>query len=102
MLIQLGYQFGIAPPNRCSKPFGHCSHGDSEKEPFVAAHNIILAHAAALKLYKTKYQVRHNQALVKYFRTFELGIQYSIFITVFRKSKEGRLALFQRLYGLSL
>lgn len=67
MLIQLGYQFGVAPPNRCSKPFGDCSHGDSEKEPFVAAHNIILAHAAALRLYKTKYQVRHNHALINIF-----------------------------------
>ncbi|KAF3969682.1 hypothetical protein CMV_006543 [Castanea mollissima] len=28
----------------------------SEREPFVAAHNIILAHAAAVQIYRTKYQ----------------------------------------------
>ncbi|CDP04371.1 unnamed protein product [Coffea canephora] len=35
---------------------GNCSNGDSEKEPFIAAHNIILAHAAPVKIYKAKYQ----------------------------------------------
>jgi beta-glucosidase/6-phospho-beta-glucosidase/beta-galactosidase len=33
------------------------AHGDSETEPFVAAHNIILAHAAAVQVYRAKYQV---------------------------------------------
>lgn len=56
MMVMLGYLSGIAPPNRCSEPFGQCNEGDSDKEPFIAAHNIILAHAAAAKLYKTKYQ----------------------------------------------
>lgn len=54
--VILGYRNGVFPPNRCSKPFGDCAEGDSEKEPFIAAHNIILAHAAAVKVYKTKYQ----------------------------------------------
>lgn len=62
MLVIFGYRTGDFPPNRCSKPFGDCAEGDSEKEPFIAAHNIILAHAAAVKVYKTKYQVgsKHN------------------------------------------
>ncbi|KAE8673467.1 Beta-glucosidase 45 [Hibiscus syriacus] len=41
---------------RCSRPFGNCTSGDSEKEPFIAAHNIILAHMAAVHIYRTKYQ----------------------------------------------
>lgn len=52
-----GYRVGEYPPKRCSKPFGNCSHGDSEREPFIAAHNIILAHATAVDIYRTKYQV---------------------------------------------
>lgn len=56
-LITYGYRKGIAPPFRCSKPFGNCSEGDSEKEPYLAVHNIILSHAAAAYIYRTKYQV---------------------------------------------
>ncbi|CAI0468213.1 unnamed protein product, partial [Linum tenue] len=50
------YRSGISPPSRCSGSFGNCSHGDSETEPFIAAHNMILSHAAAVNLYRTKYQ----------------------------------------------
>lgn len=52
-----GYRYGHYPPNRCSIGFGNCSEGDSEKEPFIAAHNIILSHASAVHIYRTKYQV---------------------------------------------
>ncbi|KAJ6767308.1 BETA-GLUCOSIDASE 45 [Salix purpurea] len=51
-----GYRTAEYPPKRCSKPFGNCSHGDSETEPFIVAHNIILAHATAVDIYRTKYQ----------------------------------------------
>ncbi|GAB4830922.1 Beta-glucosidase 47 [Ancistrocladus abbreviatus] len=51
-----GYRYGVYPPGRCSGLFGNCTEGDSEKEPFLAAHNIILAHVAAVDLYRTKYQ----------------------------------------------
>ncbi|CAI0468211.1 unnamed protein product [Linum tenue] len=51
------YRSGISPPSRCSGSFGNCSHGDSETEPFIAAHNMILSHAAAVNLYRTKYQL---------------------------------------------
>lgn len=52
-----GYRQGLGPPSRCSNTFGNCNEGDSEKEPFVVAHNIILSHAIAVDLYRTKYQV---------------------------------------------
>lgn len=53
------YDTGIWPPNRCSYPFGllNCSIGDSTVEPYVAVHNLLLAHASAVELYRTKYQV---------------------------------------------
>ncbi|XP_058227514.1 beta-glucosidase 11-like isoform X2 [Rhododendron vialii] len=53
-----GYDVGFTPPNRCSPPFGvaNCSKGNSSSEPYIAAHNILLAHASAASLYKNKYQ----------------------------------------------
>ncbi|XP_027338207.1 beta-glucosidase 47-like [Abrus precatorius] len=55
--IARGYRTGMWPPSRCSAPFGNCySGGDSEREPFIAASNLLLSHAAAVDLYRTKYQ----------------------------------------------
>jgi len=53
------YDIGIFPPTRCSDPFGvkKCTIGDSSAEPYIAAHNTILAHASVFSLYKEKYQV---------------------------------------------
>ncbi|KAK9267614.1 hypothetical protein L1049_010045 [Liquidambar formosana] len=51
-----GYRSGIYPPSHCSGSFGDCSSGDSERDPFTAAHNMILSHAAAVDIYRTKYQ----------------------------------------------
>ncbi|MCL7043291.1 hypothetical protein MKW94_027559, partial [Papaver nudicaule] len=52
------YNLGIFPPQRCSPPFGaiNCTSGNSTTEPYIAAHNILLAHASAARLYKNKYQ----------------------------------------------
>ena len=52
-----GYDMGIAPPHRCSPPFGNCPKGNSSTEPYIAGHHILLAHASAAKLYREKYQV---------------------------------------------
>ncbi|TKY72136.1 Beta-glucosidase 47 [Spatholobus suberectus] len=52
-----GYRTGEWPPSRCSGSFGNCGYGgDSEREPFIAASNLLLSHAAAVDLYRTKYQ----------------------------------------------
>ncbi|XP_015065693.1 beta-glucosidase 18-like isoform X1 [Solanum pennellii] len=55
-----GYREGTYPPARCSGIFGNCSAGDSEREPFIAAHNMILSHAAAVSIYHTRYQKRQG------------------------------------------
>ncbi|KAL5578889.1 hypothetical protein UlMin_011331 [Ulmus minor] len=60
LLVDITYRSGKYPPCRCSWPFGNCSAGDSEKEPLIAAHNLILSHAAAVSTYKTKYQKEHG------------------------------------------
>ena len=53
----LGYDTGVEAPGRCSPGFGNCTTGNSATEPYIAAHNMLLAHSAAVKIYKTKYQV---------------------------------------------
>ncbi|KAJ0976996.1 hypothetical protein J5N97_012470 [Dioscorea zingiberensis] len=53
--VSLGYGLGTHAPGRCSPSFG-CSVGNSAIEPYIAGHNLILAHANAYRLYKEKYQ----------------------------------------------
>uniref|UniRef100_A0A0E0DG59 4-hydroxy-7-methoxy-3-oxo-3,4-dihydro-2H-1,4-benzoxazin-2-yl glucosidebeta-D-glucosidase n=1 Tax=Oryza meridionalis TaxID=40149 RepID=A0A0E0DG59_9ORYZ len=54
--VRHGYMLGTYPPSRCSPPFGHCARGgDSDYEPYVAAHNVILSHATAVEIYKRKF-----------------------------------------------
>ena len=48
----MGYDSGKMAPGRSSN-----SGGDSAKEPYVVSHNLILAHANAVKLYREKFQV---------------------------------------------
>ncbi|CAN1265567.1 Beta-glucosidase 44 [Linum perenne] len=52
----LGYDNGIFAPGRCSKSYGNCTEGNSGTEPYIVAHNLILAHAEAVKRYREKYQ----------------------------------------------
>ncbi|KAG6481117.1 hypothetical protein ZIOFF_057709 [Zingiber officinale] len=52
----MGYALGEFTPGRCTPTIGNCTAGDSGKEPYVVAHHQLLAHAAAVKLYKDKYQ----------------------------------------------
>jgi beta-glucosidase len=55
------YDNALFAPGRCSDPFGitKCTVGDSTVEPYIAAHNMILAHASATRLYREKYRVSH-------------------------------------------
>ncbi|PIA61401.1 hypothetical protein AQUCO_00300734v1 [Aquilegia coerulea] len=56
-----GYNSGNVPPKRCSAPFGlNCTSGNSTTEPYIVAHNCLLAHASASRLYKTKYQDKQH------------------------------------------
>ncbi|KAF7036179.1 hypothetical protein CFC21_046919 [Triticum aestivum] len=61
-LVSLGYDAGIGPPGRCSKPFGfaNCSFGDSVNEPYIVARNCLLAHSSAVSLYRRKYQAKQQ------------------------------------------
>ncbi|KAK6150151.1 hypothetical protein DH2020_017676 [Rehmannia glutinosa] len=56
-LSYLSYARGVFAPARCSDWLGNgCVAGDSGVEPYKVTHNQLLAHAAAVKLYKDKYQ----------------------------------------------
>ncbi|KAL1808679.1 hypothetical protein ACET3Z_025669 [Daucus carota] len=56
-----GYVSGNFAPGRCSSwQNASCTGGDSGVEPYIVAHNQLLAHAAAVKLYRDNYQASHN------------------------------------------
>uniref|UniRef100_A0A7N0SWE2 Beta-glucosidase n=1 Tax=Kalanchoe fedtschenkoi TaxID=63787 RepID=A0A7N0SWE2_KALFE len=56
MSIQ-GYDTGIQAPGRCSI-VGHlfCKEGKSDTEPYIVAHNILLAHAAVYHSYQKNFK----------------------------------------------
>ncbi|RXH99529.1 hypothetical protein DVH24_021331 [Malus domestica] len=55
--ITFGYASGELAPGRCSAwQNSNCTGGDSATEPYIVAHHFLLAHAHAVKVYKTKYQ----------------------------------------------
>lgn len=59
-----GYAKGSKAPGRCSAwEKGNCSVGDSATEPYMAAHNMLIAHAAAVKLYRKNYQ-KHQKGII--------------------------------------
>ncbi|KAL0406829.1 UNVERIFIED_CONTAM: Beta-glucosidase 18 [Sesamum latifolium] len=60
ILARATYEMGLAPPVRCSPPFGHCAGGNSDVEPLIAMHNMLLAHAKAAKLYHEQYKSKVN------------------------------------------
>ncbi|XP_057847977.2 beta-glucosidase 18-like [Cryptomeria japonica] len=63
IFVQGGYLTGTYPPSRCSWPFGNCTDGNSKTEPYIAAHNVILSHAAAVDAYRTKYQSKQGGSI---------------------------------------
>jgi beta-glucosidase len=58
LIVKLAYSIGAFPPNRCSEPYGKCDSGNSSTEPYIAAHNMILAHAKTVNIYRKNYKVQ--------------------------------------------
>lgn len=55
------HKTGIFSQHRCYiTKHEPCQVGDPATEPYIAAHNMLLAHAAAVDLYKQKYQESQN------------------------------------------
>ncbi|XP_021826745.1 cyanogenic beta-glucosidase-like [Prunus avium] len=56
-----GYANGDHAPGRCSSWYDStCLGGDSAIEPYLVAHHLLLAHAAAVKSYKKDFQPSQN------------------------------------------
>ena len=56
-----GYVNGNSAPGRCSEwQNRNCTGGDSGIEPYLVSHHQLLSHAAAVKVYKEKYQVTYK------------------------------------------
>ncbi|WJX49050.1 hypothetical protein P8452_35537 [Trifolium repens] len=56
-----GYDAGMLPPQRCSpSSIFNCSKGNSSTEPYLATHHMLLAHASAARLYRTKYKAKQQ------------------------------------------
>ncbi|XP_010493858.1 PREDICTED: myrosinase 1 [Camelina sativa] len=52
-----GYAIGTDAPGRCSLTHDiRCYGGNSSTEPYIVAHNQLLAHATVVDLYRTKYK----------------------------------------------
>lgn len=54
----LSYAGGVYVVGRCSKSSStNCSGGDSSTDPYTVGHYQLLAHAAAVEVYRQKFQV---------------------------------------------
>ena len=51
----LGYGRGVFAPGRSSDR-ARSEEGDSSTEPWIVAHNLILSHAAAVKVYREEFK----------------------------------------------
>ncbi|XP_050247456.1 beta-glucosidase 18-like [Quercus robur] len=60
LFVNRAYIWGTYPPGHCSKPFGNCSSGNSDIEPLIAMHNMLLSHSMAVHLYRKQYQMKHG------------------------------------------
>ncbi|KAI4345299.1 hypothetical protein L6164_012435 [Bauhinia variegata] len=59
---QLGYALGMMAPGRCSAwQELNCLGGDSAKEPYTVGYSLLLTHAEAVDLYRTKYKDQNGQ-----------------------------------------
>ena len=83
----LGYATGNLAPGRCSRwqRLG-CIDGDSGTEPYWVAHNLLLSHAAAVNIYRNKYQVRFEYPKIVLLRN--LSFIYNIYIYIYIYSLE--------------
>ncbi|KAL8230188.1 hypothetical protein R6Q59_000461 [Mikania micrantha] len=63
LYAELAYELGVFPPSRCSEPFGNCLDGNSDLEPVIAMHNMLLAHGRAARLYHENFQPKQGGSI---------------------------------------
>ncbi|KAI5064375.1 hypothetical protein GOP47_0021045 [Adiantum capillus-veneris] len=67
----LSYSTMQNPPGRCTSNiigqsninYGECAQGNSGTEPYIVGHHLLLAHAEAVDVYRTKYQPTQNGSI---------------------------------------
>ncbi|GJW43629.1 beta-glucosidase 24-like protein [Tanacetum coccineum] len=74
-----GYAIGAYPPGRG----GEGMAGNPATEPYIAAHNLLLSHAYAVKLYREKFQASQGGKIgitlnTKFFEPLNSGLQEDI------------------------
>lgn len=73
--IPFAFAGTYCPPGRCSigLPPYNCTAGNSSTEPYIAAHVMLLAHAAAVDVYRQSYQTEQQGeiGMIIWFRWFE-------------------------------
>ncbi|XP_028188474.1 beta-glucosidase 18-like isoform X3 [Glycine soja] len=60
LLRDFGYMEGTYAPGHCSPPFGNCNTGNSDVEPLIVMHNMLLSHAKAVELYRKHFQAKQG------------------------------------------
>ncbi|KAL8480724.1 hypothetical protein ACS0TY_027314 [Phlomoides rotata] len=59
-----GYDDGLHAPGRCSILLHvFCRAGNSATEPYIVAHNVLLAHANVVDIYKKTYQTKQHGSI---------------------------------------
>jgi beta-glucosidase len=58
-----GYMWGDSPPGRCSNR-QLCPEGDDTTEPYICGHNALLAHAAAVNVWRTEFAPKHSSVKI--------------------------------------
>jgi len=90
-----GYANGTMAPGRCSSWVNpNCNGGDSGTEPYIVSHHQLLAHAAAVRVYKTKYQVCCYFVKNHFFYQFKLCSKTNTFWNVHvQESQKGLIGI---------
>ncbi|OAP04238.1 hypothetical protein AXX17_AT3G19130 [Arabidopsis thaliana] len=60
LALEQKYQGLLSKQVVCSEAFGNCTDGNSATEPYIVAHHLILAHAAAVQRYRQNYQEKQK------------------------------------------
>ncbi|XP_062210337.1 beta-glucosidase 6 isoform X2 [Phragmites australis] len=92
-----GYDAGLQAPGRCSVLLHlYCKSGNSGTEPYIVAHNLILAHAMASDIYRRRYKATQGGQLGIAFDVmwFEPMTNSTIDIEAAKRAQEFQLGWF--------
>ncbi|KAI5678923.1 hypothetical protein M9H77_09873 [Catharanthus roseus] len=89
-----GYDVGLQAPGRCSVLLrAFCRAGNSATEPYIVAHNVLIAHATVVDIYKRKYKQKQKGTI---------GITLDTFWYISASNSSDDLAATQRAMDFNL